>query len=173
MRNGRIDLRFAGAGGQGIVMAGRILAEAALRAGRVAAHSQAFGPASRGGASRSDVIVADGEVGFPLVRNLHALVALTDEALHKYRGDLTDGGLLVVDELAACDDATLVAPIIETARTTLGSDLASGVVSLGILSRLVDLVDPGLLSTTIAERVPARVRDKNLEAFAAGRELVK
>lgn len=172
--NGRLDLRLAGAGGQGIVMAGRVLAEAVLRSGRAASHSQAYGPASRGGASRSDVVVADTEVGFPLVGAVDALVALTAEAYHKYRGSLAEGGVLVVDAGAAEDaeEGALVLPIVETAKRIVGSDVASGVVSLGVLSRLLDVVDLDTLRETIAQRVPSTLRNANLEAFAAGRAMV-
>lgn len=169
--NGRRDLRFAGAGGQGIVTAGRVLAEAALRSGRVAAHSQAYGPASRGGASRSDVVIADGHLGFPLVRRTDTLFALTDEALRKYRGDLVPGGILVVDS-AVTEGEGLVLPITETSARIIGSEVGSGIVSLGVLVGLDDYVDADTLQATIAESVPPALRDANLEAFAAGKALV-
>jgi 2-oxoglutarate ferredoxin oxidoreductase subunit gamma len=173
--NGRLDLRLAGAGGQGIVTAGRVLAEAVLRSGGAASHSQAYGPASRGGASRSDVVVSDAEVGFPLVQDLDALVVLTGEAYRKYRGDLAEGGILVADSDAAEDDAAgvVVVPIVETAQRLVGSDVASGIVSLGVVSMLLDVVDHDTLEETIAARVPERLRDANLEAFAAGRNMVR
>lgn len=169
----RFDLRFAGAGGQGIVTGGRLLAEAALRSGRAAAHSQAYGPASRGGASRSDVVIAEDEVGFPLVRRPDTLFALTAEALEKYRHDLAPGGTLVVDaEVDTARNGGLVLPITETAARILGSEVGSGVVALGVLVGLSDTVDVDVLAATIGERVPPALRDANLEAFAAGRDLV-
>ncbi len=171
--HGRRDLRFAGAGGQGIVTAGRVLAEAALRSGRAAAHSQAYGPASRGGASRSDVVIANGDVGFPLVRRPDTLFALTDEALRKYGEDLAPGGTLVIDRDAADDlDGDLILPITETATRIIGSEVGSGIVALGVLVALGDYVDIDTLRATIAERVPPALRDANLEAFAAGKALV-
>ena len=171
--NGRHDLRFAGAGGQGIVTAGRVLAEAALRCGRAAAHSQAYGPASRGGASRSDVVITEGDVGFPLVRRPDTLFALTDEALVKYRRDLAPGGTLVVDTDAAAENTDgLVLPITETAARIIGSEVGSGIVALGVLVGLGDYVDVETLEATIAERVPPALRNANLEAFAAGKALV-
>ncbi len=169
----RLDLRFAGAGGQGIVMAGRVLAEAALRAGRAATHSQAYGPASRGGASRSDVVIADEEVVFPLVRRPRVLVILTAEAHRTYGDDLAPGGTLIVDTEASDGDDGLVLPIVETAARIVGTELASGVVALGALSAAVDDTDLETLEATIADRVPASLRAANLEAFAAGRSMVR
>ncbi len=170
--NGRFDLRFAGAGGQGIVMAGRVLAEAALRAGRAATHSQAYGPASRGGASRSDVVIADDEVVFPLVRRPRVLIALTEEALGRYGDDLASGGTLIAD-VEAAEEGDLVLPIVETAARVVGTELASGVVALGVLSAAIPDADLETLAETIADRVPATLRDANLEAFAAGRAMVR
>ncbi len=63
-------------------------------------------------------------------------------------------------------------PIVETARRIVGTDVASGVVGLGVLSRSLDVFDVDVLRSTIAERVPAALEDANLEAFAAGRDMV-
>ena len=170
---GRLDVRFAGAGGQGIVMAGEVLAAAVVRMGGSAAHSKAYGPASRGGASRSDVVVAGDTVGFPLVRSPNVVVALTDEAYRKYGHDHAADAIVIVDvDVDAQRNGALVVPIVETARRIVGTDVASGVVGLGVLSRSLDVFDVDVLRSTIAERVPAALEDANLEAFAAGRDMV-
>ncbi len=173
--NGRLDVRFAGAGGQGIVMAGEVLAAAVVRMGGSASHSKAYGPASRGGASRSDVVVAGDTVGFPLVRSPNVVVALTDEAYRKYGHDHAADAIVIVDvdvDVDAQRNGALVVPIVETARRIVGTDVASGVVGLGVLSRSLDVFDVDVLRSTIAERVPAALEDANLEAFAAGRDMV-
>jgi len=74
---GRDEIRIAGAGGQGVVTAGRILAEAAILSGREATHSQVYGPQSRGGASRSDVVISSEAIGFPLADSIDLLVVLS------------------------------------------------------------------------------------------------
>lgn len=172
---GRVEVRLAGSGGQGVALAGVLLAEAAILSGRNAAHSQAYGPQSRGGASRSDVIVADGEIGFPQAQALDVLLALTAEACERYAPDLHGAGLLVADtdaEPAAPSGATQVwaLPIVATAVRT-GGAIATNMVALGALTALTGIVEADALERAVAARFPARSRETNLRALAAGQRL--
>jgi len=174
-RDRRIEIRLAGSGGQGIGLAGLLLAEAAVLAGRNAAQSQVYGPESRGGASRSDVVIADGEIGFPKAGRLDALVALTQEAAERYCPDLRRGGLLLVDErrvprppVGEWECRSL--PIEGTARS-VGSVVAANLVALGALLGVTGLLEPEALERAVSARVSARHRDLNVRALAAGRRL--
>ncbi len=174
-RDGRVEVRLAGAGGQGIGLAGLVLAEAAVLAGRNAAQSQAYGPESRGGASRSDVVIADGEVGFPAATRLDVLVALTQEACDRYRGDLRPGGLLVVDAGRVTVPPDLPVrvrslPLVDAARRA-GDPLAANMVALGALAVLTGVVGSHDLERAIRARVAERHRDLDLRALVAGVEL--
>lgn len=165
----RTEVRIAGAGGQGVVTAGRILAEAALLSGRHATHSQVYGPQSRGGASRSDVVISDEAIGFPLTESLDVLVAVSAAALKRYGAKIGPDALLVVDDAAASDTAAGRAfPIVDAARRIVGTPVATGVVALGVLSSLTELVAAEALTDAVAARVPAAHRDANLAALAAG-----
>ena len=94
----RYEMRLSGEGGQGLVLAGKILAEAAaIYDDKNATQSQSYGPEARGGASKSEVIISDGEIDFPKAEDLDLLLALTQEAFDKYHADLREGGFLVVD----------------------------------------------------------------------------
>ncbi len=94
----RYEMRLSGEGGQGLVLAGKILAEAAaIYDDKNATQSQSYGPEVRGGASKSEVIVSDGAIDYPKAENLDLLLALTQESFDKYHGDLRPGGWLVVD----------------------------------------------------------------------------
>ncbi len=174
--DGRVEVRLAGSGGQGIGLAGLILAEAAVLAGRNAAQSQAYGPESRGGASRSDVVIAPGEIGFPTATRLDVLVALTQEACERYRGDLRPGGLLLVDGRVAvpadapCEVRSL--PLEEAARRA-GDAVAANMVALGALAALTGVVGPEELERAVTARVSPRHRDLNLRALAAGAALAR
>lgn len=169
------EIRIAGAGGQGVVTAGRILAEAAILSGRNATHSQVYGPQSRGGASRSDVVIADGDIGFPLTDSIDLLVILSAEAYTRFGEDAA--GRLVVDERAVPEgtssrgEAQLFA-MVEAARGVSGSQIAVGVVALGTLHSLVGLVEGDALRQAVVARVPGRHRGMNLEALEAGMGLV-
>lgn len=173
--DGRIEIRLAGSGGQGIGLAGLLLAEAAVLAGRNAAQSQVYGPESRGGASRSDVVIADGEIGFPKASGLDALVALTQEAAERYCPDLRAGGLLLVDERRVPrppvgDWRCRSLPIEGTARS-VGSVVAANLVALGALLAMTGVLEPEALERAVAARVSERHRDLNVRALAAGGRL--
>lgn len=174
----RTEVRLAGAGGQGVVTAGRILAEAAIVCGRNASQSQVYGPQSRGGASRSDVVIAEGAIGFPLTDRLDVLVALSPEAYDRYVPVLDAEALLVVDGDARSNGeapahAQHVFPIVDLAQRVVGSQVAAGVVALGVLVGMTVVVDPEALVATVAARVPPHRRDVNEAALAEALELGK
>jgi len=174
----RIEIRLAGSGGQGVVLAGVILAEAAILSGKNAAQSQAYGPQSRGGASRADVVIAEDAIGFPQAQALDVLLALTQEACERYTVDLRAAGLLVVDEgtVAAPEGAgwsVHALPIAETAVREAGSAMATNMVALGALAELTGVVTAEVLEQAVVARVPARHRELNVRALAAGRRLAQ
>src|SRR6266581_9022196 len=119
--SGRYELRFSGAGGQGLILAGVIMAEAAaIYDGKQAVQSQSYGPEARGGASKSEVIISEGPVDYPKATTVDALLAMTQEACDKYTHDLKEGGVLLVDSdlvkrLPAGKFKTVSFPIINTA----------------------------------------------------------
>ncbi len=172
----RNEIRIAGAGGQGVVTAGRILAEAAILSGSNATHTQVYGPQSRGGASRSDVVIAAGEIGFPLADAIDLLVILSSEAYSRYQPELGRNSRLLVDTRSAPVSANGEFhrfPVVDTARTVSGAHLVTGVVALGVLQAFAGLVDADALRRAVAARVPARHREMNLEALGAGMQLVE
>lgn len=175
--DGRVEIRLAGAGGQGIGLAGVILAEAAIMSGRNAAQSQAYGPESRGGASRSDVVIADGDIGFPQAQALDVLVALTQEASEQFSAELRPTGMLVVDDRRVPDPppgswACRALPIEATAKAS-GGAVTTNIVALGALVELTGVVEPEALERAVVARVPARSRDMNLRALEAGMRLAR
>ncbi len=168
------ELRIAGSGGQGIALAGLLLAEAAVLAGKNATHAQAYGPESRGGASKADVIVSDGEIDFPFARTLDVLVAMTPEATRRYVGDLVPNGLLIVDGPAyPRDDVRQVAlPLTDTARRELGTPLGANLVALGALVASSAVVPADAAERAIETRSPGGSADRALRAFRLGLRLV-
>ena len=96
----RYEARLSGLGGQGVILAGIILAEAAgIHEGRKVVQTQSYGPESRGSACKCDVIIGDQEIKYPGVYRLNLLVALSQDACDKYAGELVEGGLLIYDPL--------------------------------------------------------------------------
>ena len=170
---GERRIRLAGEGGQGIVLAGLLLAEAAVAAGRNATHAQTYGPESRGGASRADVLVADGDIDYPYTERVDALVALTPEAYSRYASDLEPAGVLVVDadqvRVGAAHVSTCRAlPITATAQRELGTTLGANLVALGALIGLDPIVPVEALERVVADRAPGGSPDRALRALRAG-----
>lgn len=166
-----LRVRIAGSGGQGVVLAGVMLAEAAVFAGLNATQSQAYGPQSRGGASQADVIIAGGEIDFPRAEALDVLVVLTDSACASYAPELVPGGLLLVD-------GDVVTPLdgpwnehrlpILAAAAAAGGRVTANVVALGALWQLTRLVPLPALKEAVSARVPENLRALNLMALDAG-----
>jgi 2-oxoglutarate ferredoxin oxidoreductase subunit beta len=170
------EVRLAGAGGQGIVLAGLLLAEAAVAAGKNATHAQAYGPESRGGATRAEVIVADGEIDYPCVDRVDFLVALTAEAHARYARQLKPGAIVLLDAAkppdGPADGITRHAlPILATAQRVLGTQVGANLVALGALVALSGVVPAPAMERVIGARRPGGSPERALRAFRAGIEL--
>jgi 2-oxoglutarate ferredoxin oxidoreductase subunit gamma len=173
----RYELRLSGEGGQGLVLAGKILAEAAaIYDDRNATQSQSYGPEARGGASKSEVIISDGEIDFPKADNLALLLALTQEALDKYIKDLRPGGWLIIDSGAVTrvpegDWRVVRVPFVNLAREKLGKPIVANIVALGVIVRLSKAVTEEAAEQAILTRVPRGTEELNRKAFHLGLEL--
>jgi 2-oxoglutarate ferredoxin oxidoreductase subunit gamma len=171
----RYELRLSGEGGQGLVLAGKILAEAAaIHDGKNATQSQSYGPEARGGASKSDVIIADGDIDYPKAEALDLLLAFTQESVDKYHKDLRDGGILVVDSEAvgSLPDAArwrvVRVPFETLAREQLGRPIVANIVALGVIVRLSGAVTEQAAERAVLARVPPGTEDLNRQAFRLG-----
>ncbi|VAW03714.1 hypothetical protein MNBD_ACTINO01-842, partial [hydrothermal vent metagenome] len=123
----------------------------------------------------SDVVIASGEIGFPLADDIDLLIVLSGEAYSRYEPELSSEGRLVVDSRCAPSDLNGDArqfAIVDTARAISGSQVVTGVVALGVIQALEDVVEADALREAVAARVPPKHREMNLEALQAGRELV-
>lgn len=173
----RYELRLSGEGGQGLVLAGRILAEAAaIYDERNATQSQSYGPEARGGASKSEVIVSDGEIDYPKAERLDLQLALTQEALDKYWKDLRPGGWLVVDSEAVTrlpegDFRLAQIPFVRLAREELGKPIVANMIALGVLVKLTEVVSEEAAEQAILARVPRGTEDLNRRAYQLGLEV--
>ncbi|MBU0743513.1 2-oxoacid:acceptor oxidoreductase family protein [bacterium] len=175
----RYEVRLSGEGGQGLVLAGKVLAEAAaIYDGKNATQSQSYGPEARGGASRSEVIISDEDIDYPKAVNIDLLLALTQESVNKYHSDLKEGGILLVDadacsDIPAGDFRVYRVPIIEVAREKVGKILVANIVALGVITELAKVVTPEAVEAAILARVPKGTEELNLSAFKAGVEAAR
>ena len=174
----RYEIRLSGAGGQGLILVGKILAEAAaIYDEKNATQSQSYGPEARGGASRSEVIISEGEIDYPKAEAIDLLLAMTQEAADKYVKDVKSGGLVVVDSTFVDrppeGDFTVHSyPITQMADEELGKKIVANIVALGIIEKLSSIVSEESLLTAIRTRVPKGTEDLNLKAFKLGQEQV-
>lgn len=170
----RVEVRLAGAGGQGLLLAGLILAEAAvLYDHKQACQTQSYGPEARGGASKSEVIIDDESIDYPKVIAADVLLALSQEACDEYYHDLKRDGVLIVDSVHVRRVPTNRAfslPITEIAKEKTGRTITANIVGLGVLAGLTDVVSKEALQKAVAERAPEGTAEINLEALAAGLE---
>ena len=173
----RFELRLSGAGGHGLLLAGKVIAEAAaIYDGRTATQAQSYGPEARGGVSRSDVVISDGDIDFPIATNLDFLLAMTQESVDAYIGDVKEGGTVLVDDslvesVPEGNYRVVRAPIVETARDRVGRQITANLVAVGLIAGLTGIVSVSSLESAVRARVPRGTEDSNLNAFHAGLEL--
>ncbi|MGQ9557573.1 MAG: 2-oxoacid:acceptor oxidoreductase family protein [Desulfurispora sp.] len=170
------EICLSGSGGQGIILAGILLAEAAILEGRYALQTQSYGPEARGGASRAEVIISEEFVDYPHVQQPDVLLAMSQEAYEKYVSAVRPGGLVLVDATFVQPDGAasykqISLPLTETARQRLGKEISANLVALGALVRLTGLVRPESLQQAVTGRLGSA--PANLAALEAGRELAE
>ena len=173
----RTECRLCGYGGQGIILAGIIFAEAAgIHEGKCVVQFQDYGPAARGGASKTDVVISDGEIDYPKATRLDLLVALSQRGFDEYNSDLKEDGLLIVDSNNVRrdrDNAARRFPMTEIARDQVGNPLSVNMVALGTIAASTRFVKLESLKKSMLGRVPAHTQEQNLAALMAGYEIAK
>ena len=167
-----MNIRIAGFGGQGIVMGGYLLGHAGVLDGRNALQTQSYGSESRGGACKSDVIISPGEILDLAPAALDVLVAMSQPALDQYLPDLEQDGMLIYDSDLVKPGGgpvrTCGLPATAVARQSFGREVVANVIMLGCLASLTGIVSRDSLHRAIAEGVPAKTVEMNLQAFEEG-----
>ncbi|MEE9591859.1 MAG: 2-oxoacid:acceptor oxidoreductase family protein [Thermodesulfobacteriota bacterium] len=175
----RFELRFSGSGGQGMILSGIIMAEAAaIYDNKNAVQSQSYGPEARGGASKSEVIISKQPIDYPKATKVDAMLALTQEACTKFSKDIKKGGVLLVDSDEAKNipegDFTVYSyPIIETARGELGKTIVANIIALGMITELTNIVTHEAIEKAVLARVPPAFLELNKKALQIGFEKAK
>jgi 2-oxoglutarate ferredoxin oxidoreductase subunit gamma len=172
----RYEIRLAGSGGQGLILAGVILAEAAgIYDGKFVCQTQSYGPAARGGASKAEVVISDAEIDYPKAIRPDVLLALNQTSLDKYLTDLKPGGTLLVDAdlvLEVPVEGAVVIPFTRLAREA-GREMMANIVALGALAAVTQAVSAGGLKAAVLARVPPQTRELNEAALEAGMAAAK
>lgn len=173
----RFEIRLSGSGGQGLILAGVILATAiGVGDGKNVVQTQSYGPEARGGASRADLVISEGEVFYPKSMKLDLLLALTQEACDKYYPDMKEGGILVVDSNMVTQVPTKKYygfPFVQLAREKIGNVIMANVVALGAIAEMTGIVSTSALKDAVLERAPRGTEDKNTKALELGIDIAK
>jgi 2-oxoglutarate ferredoxin oxidoreductase subunit gamma len=172
----RLEIRVAGFGGQGIIRAGLILAMAACiydKKKRNAVETQSYGPESRGGACKSEVVISEEEIDFPKIIEPDVLIAMSQEAYDRYVDSLKKGGTLLVDpDLVPKEKPTphlqvFRVPAMKIAEE-LGRVIVANVVMLGAFASLTNLISGEAVRKSVLGNIPKGTEKLNLEAFEEG-----
>ncbi len=169
----RDEIRLCGYGGQGIVLAGYIIGQAAsVYEEKNAVFIQDYGPEARGGACRADVVICDEAVLYPYIEAPSVLVAMSQEAYDKYSPRKREDALVIIDEdLVTPDEARDNHPLAIPARRIaeeLGRVAVANVVMLGFLTSVTSIVSEDAMKKSILASVPKHTTELNMNAFEQG-----
>jgi 2-oxoglutarate ferredoxin oxidoreductase subunit gamma len=177
--NNRTEIRFAGSGGQGLILAGIILAEAAaIYENKNAVQTQSYGPEARGGSSKSEVVISDEPIAYPKATAIDYMVALTQESFSKYAGGLKNTGIIIADkelitDFSCAKGKLYIIDMVKSAREGLGKLLGLNIIALGALVEISNIVSKDSIEKALMKRVPKGFEDYNKKALEIGFKLAK
>jgi len=175
----RLEVRLAGFGGQGIIRAGLMLAMAScIYEGKNAVQTQSYGPESRGGSCKSEVVISDEEIDYPRVDEPDVLVVMSQEAFNTYTDTIKPGGTLLLDpDMVPRHEFKGNARVFMVPSTKiaeqLGKTIVANVVMLGALVALTNLTSAEAFKNSLLSNIPKGTEKLNLEAFEKGYEYGK
>ncbi|MDR3565059.1 MAG: 2-oxoacid:acceptor oxidoreductase family protein [Negativicutes bacterium] len=167
------QISLSGTGGQGIILAGIILAEAAMLENKQAIQTQSYGPEARGGASKSEVIISDEAIDYPKIVTADILLVMSQDACNKYIGMLKPGGQLIVDtsivtEIPDVEAEIFPVAITKAAREEIGNVMFANLTALGVLVGVSGIVSRESLTKAVLGRVPKGTEAINQKALELG-----
>jgi 2-oxoglutarate ferredoxin oxidoreductase subunit gamma len=167
------QITITGFGGQGVVLAGRIVGQAAAIGDKLESTLvQSYGPESRGGACSAQVTIADGPIYFPYIQNPDILVCLSQSGYDKHVHTLKPGGTLIVDQDLVKPEGAGEFFSVPCTRFSeeLGNKMMANIIMVGFFTAITEAVSLDSARHTVAESVPKGTVEKNLKAFEKGWE---
>jgi len=174
----KIEVRIGGLGGQGVVLAGQILGRAAVYDGKNVVQTQSYGAEARGSMAKSEVIISDDKIGFPVVRKCDILMAMNQEALDINLKDLKEDGLLIVDSTYVRKFPEIKAkifkiPATENTEKAFGTKIYANMLMLGALTKITSMVSENAMEKAIEDTVEKKAANINKQAYKKGQELTQ
>ena len=176
------QLRFGGEGGQGVITAGEILAEAAIEEGRSAFKCSTYTSQVRGGPTKVDIIIDDKEILFPYATEgeVDFMLSTADKGYREFNEGVKEGGIIVIDPNLVHPKEEdykrwkiYKIPIITIAKDEVGNVATQSVIALAIAAYMSKCIDLDHLKTTMLESVPPKTKDANAKAFDLGIKYAK
>lgn len=170
-----ISFVFSGSGGQGVITAAILLAEAAVSyEGLNAVQSQAYGAEARGGASRSDVIISEQDIFFPEVHVPNFLVTLTQQAYDKFYYLIKPNGTIIADtryvkDFTKADGALIKLPLYYRVMEEIGNPIVLNICTLGAVIEITKVVRPESIMKVLEQRMNPDYLEMNRKALELGR----
>jgi 2-oxoglutarate ferredoxin oxidoreductase subunit gamma len=170
------EIRIAGFGGQGVILAAAVIGKAAaIFQGGYATMTQSFGPEARGGSSSAQVILSSDPILYPYVTQPEILVVMSQEAYARFSPTLKPGGILITEqEMVRVDKVSPGERIFAVPATRLAEQLGRkvvlNIVMVGFFGAVTNLLDPDALRKAVADSVPPSMQKLNLQAFDKGFE---
>lgn len=172
-----MQIRLSGSGGQGLILAGIILAEAAVIDGKETVQTQDYGPEARGGSSKSECIISDDAIDYPKVTVADVVLCLNQESYNKYGKDVHDQGKVIIDTTLVREydiqENIVALPITKTAIEELGKAIFANIMALGAVVGLTGVVSREAMEQAVLARVPKGTEELNRKALALGWEMAK
>lgn len=172
-----LQISLSGTGGQGLILAGIILAEAAILDGKETVQTQSYGPEARGGASKAEVIISNDVIDYPKVVSADILLVMSQEACNKYHGLVGPHGKMIVDTSLVWEIPEITAKVIPLGITKAAQDLGkvmtANIIAMGALVGLTKAVSLEALKAAVLARVPKGTEKLNQQALEIGFNMVK
>lgn len=173
------EIRLSGSGGQGIILAGEILAEAlAIYEGKNVSLCTAYGGQVRGGNSRCDVLFCEEgqEIDFPEVVDADILLVMTEEALKESIDHVKEEGVVIVDSTYIKEEVkskgkVYAYPLTLTAKEKLGTTMVTNILALGMIAGVTQIVSHKALEWALAKVASRKAKEANEKALRLGLEL--
>jgi len=177
-KNSKYELRLTGSGGQGLLTAGLLLAEAvSLQKDYNVIQSQSYGPEARGGASKSEVIFSKEPIYYPKARKIDLLLSLSQDACDKYYNDLKGTGILLLDSTfvkrVPNHRCIYNIPFTKIALEKFKVSIVTNIISLGAISKLIDVIKIDSIEKAIKNRFPKKVHELNISALYEGERIIE
>ncbi|MBR4410700.1 MAG: 2-oxoacid:acceptor oxidoreductase family protein [Firmicutes bacterium] len=175
----KAELRFTGSGGQGVILATIILAEAAYEDKKQVAQCQSYGPEARGGLCKAECIIDDEPIAYTKVGQPTLLLSLTQASLNKYVSDVQDDAIILADASIEVPEEVKAAhkvyslPILSSAIEVIGNPMSANIISVGAVNEILKLTSQESLEEAVLNHIPKGTEELNLKALHLGAELAR